>query len=64
MARAEGKMGKKSKNAKWPKTTFRGPILVPGVFWGVWGLVCIKKFSYTFDLGTRSAISGTPKWLK
>ena len=36
LARAQGKMGQKyqQKKAKWPKTTFRGPILVPNVyFW-------------------------------
>ena len=50
------------KNAKWQKITFRGLILVPKVaFWGYWGLVCIEKWSYNFDSGTRSAISGTPK---
>ena len=39
MARANGKMTQKyQKNAKWPKITFRGPILVPEVAkWGFWG---------------------------
>ena len=54
-----------SKNAKWPKITFRGLILVPKVsFWGFYGLVCIEKWSYNFDSGTRSAIFGTPKMTK
>ena len=35
-----------SENAKRPKITFQGPILVPEVaFWGFWGLVCIEKWS-------------------
>ena len=39
--------------------------MVPKVtFWGFWGLVCIEKWSYNFDSGTRSAISGTPKMAK
>ena len=34
----QGKMGQKyQQNAKWLKTTFEGPILVPGVFFGVMG---------------------------
>ena len=45
--------------------TFRGPIWVPKVsLWGFWGLVCIEKWSWNFDLGTRSAIFGTPKMAK
>ena len=45
---------------KWPKITFRGPILIPEVsFWGFWGLVCIEKWSQNFDSGTRNAIFGT-----
>ena len=45
MARANGKMTQKYvKLKKWPKITFRGPILVPEVaFWRFWGLVCIEK---------------------
>ena len=63
MARVAWKMAPKyQKNAKWPKITFRGPILVPEVaFWGFWGLVCIEKWSRNFDWGTRSAIFGTPQ---
>ena len=63
MARVAWKMAPKyQKNAKWPKITFRGPILVPEVaFWGFWGLVCIEKWSRNFDSGTRSAIFGTPQ---
>ena len=66
MARVAWKMAPKyQKNAKWPKITFRGPILVPEVaFWGFWGLVCIEKWSRNFDSGTRSAIFGTPKMAK
>ena len=66
MARANGKMTQKyQKNAKWPKITFRGPILVPEVaFWGFWGLVCIEKWSQNFDLGIQSAIFDTPKMAK
>ena len=38
LARAQGKMGQKyQKKAKWPKTTFRGPILVPQVFFVCFG---------------------------
>ena len=60
MACANGKMTQKyQKNAKWPKITFRGPILVPEV--AFWGVVCIEKWSQNFDSGTRSAIFGTPK---
>ena len=46
MARGNGKMMQKyAKLKKWPKITFRGPILVPEVaFWGFWGLVCIEKW--------------------
>ena len=51
-----------SKNGKWPKMTFRGPIWVPKVsFWGFWGLVCIEKWSQNFDSGPQNAIFGTPK---
>ena len=66
LPRAQGKMGQKyQKNAKWPKISFRVPIWVPNVpFWGFWGLVCIEKWSYNFDSGIRSAISGTPKMAK
>ena len=66
MARANGKMTQKyAKLKKWPKITFRGPILVPEVaFWGFWGLVCIEKWSKNFDSGTRSAIFGTLKMAK
>ena len=28
------------------------------------GLICIEKWSQNFDLGTRSAIFGTPKMAK
>ena len=51
MARVAWKMAPKyQKNAKWPKITFRGPILVPEVaFWGFWGLVCIEKWSKNAD---------------
>ena len=66
MARANGKMKQKyAKLKKWPKITFRGPILVPEVaFWGFWELVCIEKWSQNFDWGTRSAIFDTPKMAK
>ena len=66
MVRANGKMTQKyAKLIRWPKITFRGPILVPEVsFWGFWGLVCIEKWSQNFDLGTRSAIFGSPKMAK
>ena len=47
MARPQGKMRSKyqqqqqqQQNAKWPKITIRGPILVPEVScWGFWKLV-------------------------
>ena len=56
---------KVSKNAKWPKITFRGPILVPKVCcWGFWGLVCIEKWAQKFVSGTRSAIFGSPEMAK
>ena len=63
MARVAWKMAPKyQKNAKWPKITFRGPILVPEVaFWGFWGLVCVEKWSQNFDSGTLNAIFGIPK---
>ena len=66
MARVAWKMAPKyQKNAKWPEITFRGPIPVPEVaFWGFWGLVCIEKWSYNFDSGTRSTIFDTPKTAK
>ena len=66
MARVAWKMAPKyQKNAKWPKITFRGPILVSEVaFWGFWGLVCIEKWSRNFDSGIRSAVFGTPKMVK
>ena len=45
--------------------TFQGPILVPKVaFWGLWGLVCIEKWSRKFVSSTRSAIFGTPEMAK
>ena len=54
-----------AKLKKWPKITFRGPILVPEVvFWGFWGLVCIEKWSRNFDSGIRSAIFDTLKMSK
>ena len=57
------KWGKNVK--KMAKKTFQGPILVPEVTgWGFWGLVCIEKWSDNFNLGTRSAICGTPKMAK
>jgi len=48
------------------KSLFQVPIWVPEKsFLGFGGLVCIEKWFYNFDAGTRSAISGTPKsdWL-
>ena len=66
MARVAWKMALKyQKNAKWPKIKFRGLIPVPEVaFWGFWGLVCIEKWSWNFDSGTRSAIFDTTKMAK
>ena len=52
-----------SKSIKWPKITFRGPILVPEVvFGGFWG--ASLYWSKNFDSGTRNAIFGTPKMAK
>ena len=54
-----------SKNIKWPKITFRGPIRLPKVsFWGFWGGIMEIKWSQNFDSGTRSAIFGTSKMAK
>ena len=63
IARGNGKMTYKyQKNAKWPKITFRGLIRVLEVsIWGFWGLVCIEKWFWNFDSGTRSTSFGTPK---
>ena len=66
MARVAWKMAPKyQQNAKWSQITFRGLILVPEVAFGRFlGLVCIKKWSRNFDLGTQSAIFSTPKMTK
>ena len=59
----EGKWGKNIKKTQNGQKL--GPILLPKVsLTGFWGLLCIEKWSYNFDLGTQSAISGSPKLAK
>ena len=57
-------MGKTTyaKLIKWPKITFRGPILVPEVpFWEFWGLVCGLRILIQ---APEVPFSVPPKWLK